>query len=245
MRIAQALIGSPWAILRPTGRSTKRDIDWGSASAQLRTRIRDRLGRCDDATLQDLTQEALIHLVREVRHNGARSLTGLIVVIARSTAVNADPAAQAAAGAVRRLGGAGRDDREPSRARALRGFRGMGANLVSSPRVLPSPACAVSRARGRLRGEGRLESGRGVGRSESRCRTTTVVALHAGLPRRAAPRSGSIRGVAERRWLIRFIPDPHHWFRIRLDVHAFGLLDEHEAARFEDTREPASGAARP
>ena len=66
----------------------ERDIDWGSASAQLRTRIRERLGRCDDATLQDLTQEALIHLVREVRHNGARSLTGLIVVIARSTAVN-------------------------------------------------------------------------------------------------------------------------------------------------------------
>jgi hypothetical protein len=29
-------------------------------------------------------------------------------------------------------------------------------------------------------------------------------------------------------------PDPHHWFRIRLDAHALGLLDEHEDARFEE-----------
>jgi hypothetical protein len=29
-------------------------------------------------------------------------------------------------------------------------------------------------------------------------------------------------------------PDPHHWFRIRLDAHALDLLDEHEAVWFEE-----------
>lgn len=59
-------------------------IDWVQARALLRSRIARQLGTAHDPQIDDLTQEALIDLLRVVRRDGFRSLDGLATVIARS-----------------------------------------------------------------------------------------------------------------------------------------------------------------
>jgi hypothetical protein len=74
----------------PTPAESKRetDVHWGEARAFLQRVIRHRLGHADPALLEDLTQEALVRLLRALRHEGARNLEGLMTEIARRTAID-------------------------------------------------------------------------------------------------------------------------------------------------------------
>ena len=63
------------------------DIDWAGARARIMQVLKSRLGPAD-ASLDDLTQQASIHLLRVVRRDGALSLDGLISVIAGATAAD-------------------------------------------------------------------------------------------------------------------------------------------------------------
>lgn len=65
----------------------ERDIDWSRTRVQIRDRIRAQLGP-GDGSLDDLTQQALIELLRVVRREGAHHLDGLIVVVARTTVID-------------------------------------------------------------------------------------------------------------------------------------------------------------
>lgn len=64
-------------------------VDWEDARRRLRAAIRVQLGRVDPDDLDDLASEALIHLLRVLRRDGAvRNLPGLVKVVARSTAID-------------------------------------------------------------------------------------------------------------------------------------------------------------
>lgn len=74
----------------PTPTDTKREADvrWDEARAFLQRVIRHRLGHADAARVEDLTQEALVRLLRALRHEGARNLEGLMTEIARRTVID-------------------------------------------------------------------------------------------------------------------------------------------------------------
>ena len=67
----------------PSSPKSEPEIDWNRARVMLRARISSLLGRSDPAT-EDLTQEALVDLLRVVRREGWRGSDGLLTVIARS-----------------------------------------------------------------------------------------------------------------------------------------------------------------
>ena len=71
--------------VRPVSES---EVDWESARAFLRRRLRDQLRGTDASTIEDLTQEALVRLLRALRREGARHLAGLMSEIARRTATD-------------------------------------------------------------------------------------------------------------------------------------------------------------
>jgi DNA-directed RNA polymerase specialized sigma24 family protein len=62
-------------------------IDWDQTRRQIRDRIQAQVGQ-DDPAIDDLTQQALIELLRVVRRDGASRLPGLIAVVARTTAID-------------------------------------------------------------------------------------------------------------------------------------------------------------
>lgn len=63
------------------------EIDWDATRSRLRGKIIAQLGK-EDASVEDLTQQALIDILRLVRRDGARNLDGLVQVVARSTAID-------------------------------------------------------------------------------------------------------------------------------------------------------------
>jgi RNA polymerase sigma factor (sigma-70 family) len=63
-------------------------IDWDQARSFLRERISAQLRPLDGPTLDDLTQEALVRLLRAVRREEATSLNGLMHEIARRTCID-------------------------------------------------------------------------------------------------------------------------------------------------------------
>src|SRR5262249_43586051 len=65
------------------------EVDWTEARRFIQSVIRHQLGHADPARIEDLTQEALVHLLRALRREGARNLEGLMTVIARRTAIDA------------------------------------------------------------------------------------------------------------------------------------------------------------
>ena len=74
----------------PTSPDAKRETDvrWDEAREFLRRVIRHRLARPDPDRVEDLTQEALIRLLRALRHEPARNLEGLMTEIARRTVID-------------------------------------------------------------------------------------------------------------------------------------------------------------
>jgi RNA polymerase sigma factor (sigma-70 family) len=63
-------------------------IQWDEARAFLRERIAAQLRPLDGDALEDLTQEALVRLLRAVRREEADSLSGLMHEIARRTCID-------------------------------------------------------------------------------------------------------------------------------------------------------------
>lgn len=61
------------------------EIQWDDARAFLRRRLATRLRGVDPGEIEDLTQEAMIRLLRAVRREGARSLEALMTTIAERT----------------------------------------------------------------------------------------------------------------------------------------------------------------
>ena len=70
------------------GRVRELDIDWARARSELRSRIQTRLGSGSESEIEDLTQQALVDVLRMVRKQGLRDLQAVIVIVARSTAVD-------------------------------------------------------------------------------------------------------------------------------------------------------------
>ena len=64
------------------------DIDWNALRATVRRTIQSQLGRADQALIEDLTQEALIGILRVLRREPARDLTSLARAVARNTAID-------------------------------------------------------------------------------------------------------------------------------------------------------------
>lgn len=64
------------------------EVDWDDARRFIQRVIRHRVGHADPSTIDDLTQEALVRLLRALRHEGARNLEGLMTEIARRTAID-------------------------------------------------------------------------------------------------------------------------------------------------------------
>ena len=62
-------------------------IDWNATRTRLRERITFQLGR-EDTSLEDLTQQAVITILRLSRRQEIRNLDGLIQVVARDTAID-------------------------------------------------------------------------------------------------------------------------------------------------------------
>ena len=67
----------------PSSPKSEPEIDWNRARVMLRARISSLLGRSDPVT-EDLTQEALVDLLRVVRREGWRGSDGLLTVIAQT-----------------------------------------------------------------------------------------------------------------------------------------------------------------
>ncbi len=61
---------------------------WARARAVMRDRLRQLLYRADEATVEDAAQEALVRLLRVVRHEGVRNLDALMNDICRKTAID-------------------------------------------------------------------------------------------------------------------------------------------------------------
>jgi DNA-directed RNA polymerase specialized sigma24 family protein len=68
--------------------ASERPIDWEDARRHLRAAIRLTLGRVAPEDLEDLVGEALIQVLRAVRTQEVHSLSGLIAVIGRTTAID-------------------------------------------------------------------------------------------------------------------------------------------------------------
>jgi len=80
----------PNARMADSPHDTRQDseIDWLQARALMRERISLRLGPCDAAVLEDLTQEGIIQLLRLTRREAPRNLGGMVTVVARSVAID-------------------------------------------------------------------------------------------------------------------------------------------------------------
>src|SRR5204862_2755988 len=68
--------------------ATEQTIDWDDARRRLSAGIAYHLGRSSPQDLEDLTSEGLIQLLRVIRQEGVRNVSGLITVIARTTAID-------------------------------------------------------------------------------------------------------------------------------------------------------------
>ncbi|MCK4548028.1 MAG: sigma-70 family RNA polymerase sigma factor [Candidatus Eisenbacteria sp.] len=64
------------------------EIDWDEATLFLKRRLTRKLGRVDELTLEDLTQETCVRLLRAVRREGATNPHALMTTIADRTAVS-------------------------------------------------------------------------------------------------------------------------------------------------------------
>jgi DNA-directed RNA polymerase specialized sigma24 family protein len=72
---------------RPAERTFEEAVDWRAVREGVKQRIRNRLERLEVAELEDLAQEAVIHVFRVVRKEGATNLEGLMSTVAHRTAV--------------------------------------------------------------------------------------------------------------------------------------------------------------
>jgi RNA polymerase sigma factor (sigma-70 family) len=64
------------------------EVDWNAVRRTVRDAIRSQLGRAEPALVEDLTQHALIGVLRALRREPARDLSALARTIARSTAID-------------------------------------------------------------------------------------------------------------------------------------------------------------
>lgn len=64
------------------------EIDWNETTLFMRHRLTRKLGRVDELTLEDLTQEACVRLLRAVRRESATNPHALMTTIADRTAIS-------------------------------------------------------------------------------------------------------------------------------------------------------------
>ncbi|HKQ59507.1 MAG TPA: sigma-70 family RNA polymerase sigma factor [Candidatus Eisenbacteria bacterium] len=72
----------------PPGAKQEADVHWDEARAFLKRVVRKHFGRPDETQIDELTQEALVLLLRAVRREGARNLEGLMTVIGRRVVID-------------------------------------------------------------------------------------------------------------------------------------------------------------
>jgi RNA polymerase sigma factor (sigma-70 family) len=108
--------------------STESGLDWVAARAFLRVRLRRSLVAEDSAVIDELTQEAMVRLLRAVRRQEVRNLEALMNVIADRTRV---------------------DHIRAQRAR-MNVFQPMDSATADVPEFRPRPAAAVEDLGARL-----------------------------------------------------------------------------------------------
>jgi DNA-directed RNA polymerase specialized sigma24 family protein len=68
--------------------SGNQDIDWNALRATVRGTVQAQLGHAEREVIEDLTQEAMVGILRVLRREPARDLTALARVVARNTAID-------------------------------------------------------------------------------------------------------------------------------------------------------------
>lgn len=68
--------------------TTELDVDWHSVRRTIRGTIRGQLGSVEPVLIEDLTQQALIGVLRALRRETVRNVDSLASTIARATAID-------------------------------------------------------------------------------------------------------------------------------------------------------------
>jgi DNA-directed RNA polymerase specialized sigma24 family protein len=74
--------------VKPAAPHLLSEADWAQARAFLHGRLRRLLDRCDEAVVEDATQEAAVRLLRVMRREEVRNLEALMNDICRKTAID-------------------------------------------------------------------------------------------------------------------------------------------------------------
>lgn len=79
-----------WSLprVKPAAPHLLSEADWAQARAFLHGRLRRLLDRCDEAVVEDATQEAAVRLLRVMRREEVRNLEALMNDICRKTAID-------------------------------------------------------------------------------------------------------------------------------------------------------------